>query len=49
MVGDHEVGDGVPVEHEAFVVAGADGLEEGGAGGEERNVLNIGVMLLREC
>lgn len=45
LVRDHGVGDGVPDECEV-VVARAEGLEEGGAGGEERDVLDVGVVFL---
>lgn len=46
LVGDEEVGGGVPNKGEV-VVAGVDRLEEGGGSGEEGDVLNIGVVFLR--
>ena len=50
LVGDEEVGGGVPGEDEAIVVGGDDGAEEFGRGGEEWDVLDVGVMfLLRNC
>lgn len=45
LVLNQEVGGSVPHKGEV-VVRRAQGLEEGGAGGEERNVLNIGVVFL---
>ena len=48
LVGDQGVGDLVPVEGEV-VVGRAERLEEGGAGGEEGDVLDVGVVLLEGC
>lgn len=49
LVWDHKVGGGVPEKNEAVVVGGVDGLEEGRAGGENWDVLDIGVVLRMVC
>lgn len=46
LIGDEEVGGFVPGEDEAVVVGGDDGLEEFGRGGEQGDVLDVGVVLL---
>lgn len=43
LVADGEVGEGVPDVGEV-VVGGVEGLEEGGGGGEEGDVLDVGVV-----
>ena len=43
MVADGEVGKRVPDVGEV-VVAGVDGFEKGGRGGEQRDVLDVGVV-----
>lgn len=48
LVGDEEVGGLVPGEDEAVVVAGDNGCEEFGGGGEEGDVLDVGVVFLLE-
>jgi len=42
-----EVGDGVVDEDEAVVVGGGEGFEELGRGGEEGDVLDVGVVFLK--
>ena len=49
LIGNEDVGGGIPDELEVIVVARANGFEEGWGGGEEGNVLDIRIMLLGEC
>lgn len=48
LVGNENVGGGIPGEDEAVVVGGDDGFEEFRGGGEEGNVLDVGVVFLLE-
>jgi hypothetical protein len=44
LVLNQEIGSSIPDKGKAVVVGGVKGLEKGRACGEERNVLNIGVV-----
>jgi dissimilatory sulfite reductase (desulfoviridin) alpha/beta subunit len=44
LVLNQEIGSSIPDKGKAIVVGGVKGLEKGRACGEERNVLNIGVV-----
>jgi hypothetical protein len=46
LVADHKVGSAIPYELEAVVVCALDGLEVGGGGGKEGDILEVGVVFL---
>jgi len=49
LIGNHEIGYGVPYEREIVIVRGTNGPKERGTCGKEGNILNVWVMFLRCC